>query len=358
MIKSITLNNFKCFEKVTLQTGELNVFSGLNGMGKSTVIQSLLLIEQSLQQGFLPQKVCLNGELVSIGQGKDLLYENATEDKICIGVETDSGKAQYDIQYEEKADVLESIAVGEENIDLTKGNFEYLNAERNAPKVIYEKSSFYVDSRKNLGVNGEYAVHYLLNHQGDSLEWGRERYADNTLKEAVQYWLHEISPNIKLDIDDIDNTNLTRIGYYYTDKGRTQNYRPTNIGFGVSYILPVIVALLKAKKGDIVIIENPEAHLHPQGQRRMGELIAECAGNGIQIFVETHSDHVLNGIRISAKNQIIDNRKIKLFFVKKEIKGDNCVHCIEEPHVLANGKLDRWPDGFFDEWEKALDEII
>lgn len=358
MIERIELNNFKCFEELMLDMGMLNVFSGLNGMGKSTVIQSILLIEQSKQQNYLPSKVCLNGELVNIGEGKDLLFENAKDENIKICLKTHLGSVRYEIDYNETADILDCDTTGDNGICMTEGNFEYLNAERNAPKVIYEKSSFFVDSRQNLGINGEYAVHYLLKHQGDKVSWGTDKYIDNTLKEAVQYWLNEISPNVKLDVMDIRNTDLSRIEYYYTDKGKTNNYRPTNIGFGVSYILPVLIALLKAKEGDIVVIENPEAHLHPKGQRKMGELIAECAGNGIQVFTETHSDHVLNGIRISVKKKKVLNTNVKLFYVEKKIVNDECVHGIQEPHILENGKLDYWPDGFFDEWEKALDEII
>lgn len=151
MIKKISLKNIKCFEDISFDFGQLNVFAGLNGMGKSTIIQSVLLIEQSRRQGFLPAKICLNGELVSIGEGKDLLFENADEDSLAIAIQTYSGNTQYNIIYKEKADVLDCVVTGTEEICLTKGNFEYLNAERNAPKVIYDKSSFYVDSRKNLG---------------------------------------------------------------------------------------------------------------------------------------------------------------------------------------------------------------
>ena len=90
----------------------------------------------------------------------------------------------------------------------------------------------------------------------------------------------------------------------------------------------------------------------------MGELISKCAANNIQVFVETHSDHVMNGIRIAVKNKIIYPNHVNfMFFSKQEINGI-MMHRIENPQINAEGKLDYWPDGFFDEWDKALDEII
>ena len=70
------------------------------------------------------------------------------------------------------------------------------------------------------------------------------------------------------------------------------------------------------------MLENPEAHLHPKGQRKMGELIAQCAANGIQIFLETHSDHILNGIRIAVKQKRLKGEDAKLFyFSRRESEG-------------------------------------
>ena len=106
------------------------------------------------------------------------------------------------------------------------------------------------------------------------------------------------------------------------------------------------------------MLENPEAHLHPRGQRKMGELIALCASKGVQIFLETHSDHILNGIRIAVKQKALKGDQVGLFYFSKNQEYDKTVHCVETPKINDNGRLDYWPDGFFDEWEKALDEII
>lgn len=156
----------------------------------------------------------------------------------------------------------------------------------------------------------------------------------------------------------IANTDLSKIGYYYAGSGQADVYRPTNIGFGVTYVLPVILALLKAETGSIVVLENPECHLHPKGQRMIGELIARCVSSGVQIFLETHSDHVLNGIRIAAKKELINHEDVALFFISRPIDSCDKQSIIQQPKILKNGKLDFWPDDFFDEWEKALDDIL
>lgn len=358
MIERIKLENFKCFSEIDISLNGLNVFSGINGMGKSTMIQSLLLLKQSMQQGYVPNAIALNGEYVNIGVGRDLLYENADNDKIVISLYENGNFHSANIVYRDDADVLELDGYDDRISELLECDFEYLNAERSAPQSIYPKSSYHVDSKAQLGVHGQYTVHYLSKYQDKKSGWYNVEGKELSIKEVVQYWLDLISPNVKVSAIGIENTDLTQLGYYYTDSEKSNVFRPTNVGFGISYTLPVIVALLKAMPGSILIIENPEAHLHPSGQRRMGELIARCASNDVQIFLETHSDHVLNGIRIAVKNNVLSSDKVKILFFKKVKKDERVVHTVETPELDQNGKMSYWPDGFFDEWDKALDEII
>ncbi len=355
MLEKIVIKNFKCFESLELPLKSLNVFSGLNGMGKSTVIQSLLVLKQSEQNNYLPKSICLNGIYVNAGMAQDVLYEYAENDLIELQLQERERSFITKVHYKKDADVLEADSSGNyQNISLFNEHFEYLNAERKAPQVIYPKSSYHIDSQAQLGVNGEYTVHFLCRYQDKSIAWDKDR----SLKEAVQFWLDMISPEVKFDVSEIENTDLAKLGFYYVDSTKSRLFRPTNVGFGISYVLPVIVALLKAESGSTLILENPEAHLHPKGQRRIGELIALCAANGIQIFMETHSDHILNGIRIAVKQKVLKGEDAKLFyFSRMEYKG-KMVHLAECPQIYDNGKLSYWPDGFFDEWEKALDEIL
>lgn len=360
MISNFELRNFKCFKHLVLRLGSLNIFSGLNGMGKSTVIQAYLLLRQSFLQHLLPYKVGLNGEYINLGTGKDVLFENADKEIINISINENNNAYTYIIEYNSISDTLSIVEPQELAPSICTDKFEYLNAERYSPQTIYPKSSYYVDYLNQLGINGQFAIHYLLNHEDEQANIKIPGSVDeeNSIKNVVQYWLNEICPGIKIDVNDIAHTDLAKIGYYFTEGQRSNIVRPTNIGFGISYVLPVILSLAKAQQGSILIIENPEAHLHPQGQRKMGELISMCAANNVQIFIETHSDHVLNGIRIGVKECLIDCNEVKLFYFDKELRENVSTHFVECPTIDNKGKLNYWPNGFFDEWEKALDKIL
>lgn len=152
--------------------------------------------------------------------------------------------------------------------------------------------------------------------------------------------------------------DLVNLEYsFVTGKHVSNKFRSTNVGFGLTYTLPVIVALLAAGKGSLIMIENPEAHLHPKGQVCIGELMAIAASSGVQVVVESHSDHILNGIRLAVYNQKIAPDKVMLhYFERKEINQGKT--SVVTPTIDQNGRIDRWPDGFFDVWDKCLETLL
>lgn len=355
MLNRIELKNFKCFSKLNLELSNLNVFAGLNGMGKSSVIQSILLYVQSKEQYNNLERIILNGNYVSLGTGKDVLFEDTSETSIGIRLFENDVLTDLELVYDPDSDVMELSVPISNTCNSLDRYFEYICAARLSPQTVYEKSSVHVNNDR-LGIYGQYTAHYLSIHQEDKID---DNGISRTLGQSVQAWLNEISPNVKFNTSPISNADLAQISYYYTglkDALKTNEYRPTNVGFGISYVLPIITALLKAKAGSVLILENPEAHLHPHGQRIIGELIALCASRGVQVFLETHSDHIINGIRVSVKNGVVASESIKLFYFSNG--DDPFSRNVDSPRILNNGRLDYWPDGFFDEWEKALDEII
>jgi len=370
MITKIRLNNFKCFEDETIKLTPLNLWTGLNGMGKSTAIQSLLLLRQNFEQGLLGNNdgMSLNGELVKIGNSKDLLYQYFKDHQIGIEI-TAEGNTPVSWLWNPKTDV-DHLPLKEKhgNLDdlfksaLFGSNFHYLNAERLGPRVYFETSTYNVINRKQLGTRGEFVANYLAESQNIPIPIPQLSHPASkglTLLEQVNAWMGEIRPGTRINFTNSQDMSLIGLTYQFiggTDTGN--NFRPTNVGFGLSFLLPILVAVLSSTPGSLIILENPEAHLHPRGQAEIGKLLAIAAANGIQIIVETHSDHILNGVRVAVKKQLIAPEQTTLLFFHGEVIDDQFKHYILNPKIDKNGRIDQWPDGFFDEWDRQLNELL
>ena len=372
MIKTVSIKNFKTLKDVSFDLKSLNLFTGLNGTGKSSFIQSLLLLRQSFfdtttVKGYLR----LNGSLVNIGTGKDALYQFAENENLEFKVQfkdfsytwgvSSNSDEDYLTPLERKKD-LEDIYQNLENNSLFNDEFQYLNAEHIGPQLEYATSQWAI-KKNQLGLKGEYAVHYLYSVGNrkeilfDNLHHSNSK--TRKLIQEVNAWLGEISPNIKINTTPIPNSDRLILGFQYATKDDvTASFKPPIVGFGIGYVLPVIVALLSAEKGKLIILENPEAHLHPKGQSRIGRLMALAAKNGVQILVETHSDHVLNGIRVAVKKEDISPDEVGVFYFDRKVEEREHQATIHSLKIDKNGRIDKWPEGFFDEWDNMLNELI
>jgi len=190
-----------------------------------------------------------------------------------------------------------------------------------------------------------------------------------TLKDEVNRWMSVVSPGVSISIqrEQCGDQELLVEMVGFGEGVEQRLFKPQNVGFGISYTLPVVVALLTAQPEDVIIIENPEAHLHPKGQAKMGELIARAAAWGVQLFVETHSDHVVNGIRAAVKDGIVKPADVNIAFFERnehEVPSeDGAAHQeiyseVRNIRVDKNGSLSEYPDGFLDEWNNQLMELI
>jgi len=367
MIRFIRMENFKCFETQKVELGALTLLSGLNGMGKSTILQALLLLRQSYQQGLLQKTgLSLNGDLVRIGTAQDALFEDAKEEKIGFEIGMANGnKGKWRFNYNEEADVLDlDQSPSNGNIyrsSLFEDDFHYLQAERLGPRRFFEMSVSQVQQHKQIGTRGEFTAHFLASYGAKKISkksLSHSKAESLKLRDQVEAWLEEISPGTRIHLGLHKGMDLVNLEYsFITGKHVSNNFRSTNVGFGLTYTLPVIVALLASAKGALIMIENPEAHLHPEGQVRIGELMALAASCGIQVVVESHSDHILNGIRLAVYNQKIAPDKVMLhYFERKEINQGKT--SVVTPTIDQNGRIDRWPDGFFDVWDKCLETLL
>lgn len=364
MITKLSLENFKCFEEMSLSLSNVNIFSGVNGMGKSTVLQSLLLLRQSYLRDHLTHGLYLNDRYVELGNAQDVLYEKAQNDTIKIKyVTSEKYEAEYAFQYRIDYDCLPMIYHATEGTDsiLFGDNFAYLSSFRIKPQDLYRIANEEELRKHEFGNNGEFALQYLGVFGDEPIANKNivlEKNTDSTLKDQTRIWLDKIAPGIWPQVIVNSQLRTSEVRYEFIEgKDKTGSYKSTNVGFGITYVLPIIVAILSAKKGDLILLENPEAHVHPAGQRALGELIALAGAGGVQLMVETHSDHILNGIRIAVKNKQITGENVKIAFFYKDM-SDSFKHKYTSPSILPDGRLDSWPEGFFDEWDKELYALI
>lgn len=363
MIQEIRIKNFKCFDMLSLPLCPVNVFTGLNGVGKSTVIQSLLLLRQSYLEQSSMNSLVLNGRYARLGNGQDVLYEKALEETVGLGFQSDMGDMWFEYDYVPDFDRLPMKFKKTEKIvgDLFQSRFLYLSAYRIEPKELYRITN--EDELRNceFGNNGEFALQYLSMYGNEAVKNSHvilQKEAGNGLINQLKAWMDRIAPGVMTGVTVNSKLRTSELRYEFVEgKEKTNSYKSMNVGFGITYVLPLIIALLSAEPGDIVVLENPEAHIHPAGQRMLGELIALTGCGGVQILVETHSDHIINGIRLAVKSKKISGSKVNLVFFYKD-STDSYRHKCVSPQIAPDGRLDIWPDGFLDEWDKALYELI
>ncbi|MFF0681840.1 DUF3696 domain-containing protein [Streptomyces tendae] len=393
MIDRLTLTNFKAFQHAEIPLGPLTLLTGLNSSGKSTVMQALALLRQSNMAGSLTNPwrfiengihipgmdgLLLNGELVGLGTGQDVLHEDfsGSAPMITLAVDEGSYRYSYTAAYAPEQNLLPLVETqlpsdteGPAHPGPTEAAlhpsyfrasyFQYLHADRITPAERYPRDHQVAIGRGFLGVRGEHAVNYLRHHARDEVPDGPLRHArakSPLLLDQVAAWMGELCPGVNLEAAPIEGTDTVRLSYGFGDAlTATRRRRPTNVGFGLTYALPIVVACLTAQPGGLILLENPEAHLHPQGQTRMAGLAAAAAAHGAQLIVETHSDHVLNGMRLAVKQGLLaPEQALVHFFRSTDGSGVEVI----TPHIDEDGQLDQWPMGFFDELENTLVQLL
>lgn len=403
MLNRITLSNFKCFKQRTqIDIERINLFTGINGRGKSTALQSMLLMRQSLEHNRNSRQIILNGECIEIGNFEDLknsstsigesillsfgyskddnnieitYYLNETEydktvaeiSKIFVSGKLNNSEIEFSllnkkegifIKYKEKKqeficnsffDLFIDNSTSSSEIEeisriLNFNKIHYVSADRIGPQDFYPKTSF--KDFPNVGSKGQFTINLLFkmkDHQVyDNLFIQKD--APNYLLDQTQAWLSFIFKGGKLNISDTE-ANILTLGMNHD--GSSTFYKPSNLGFGYSYILPIIVSGLLAGKEEILIVENPEAHLHSSSQSRLIKFLAMVSANGVQVFIETHSDHVLNALRVYIKQGEIESDDLNVYY----FQSDKQQQIIPIP-ILENGRIETWPTGFFDQMDK------
>lgn len=372
MIRKFSLSNFKLHENTDIDMRGLTILTGMNGMGKSSIIQSLLLLRQSFFSNDLESGLNLRGELCDLGIAGELACQSSEMHNLQVLLEFSNLKPlSYSFEY--PVNIMDTMLAADGQNDASREklnkyplfneNFQYIGAFRFGPQKSYNRDTSLVVAKKQISKmmgQCEYTVHFLEQYKNQPIpirELAIIEEADITpdyrLGEQVGRWLREISPYIKIDVKQEGEDFKLNYKFDRQENLITESMSAMNTGFGITYVLPILVALLSAKKDALLLIENPEAHIHPKGQAVLMKLIAKAVHAGVQVLLETHSDHIINGSLVAVNQCQIDKDELSLyFFDRDEYKHVAIAHHLqveEDGHVHLPP-----PENFFDQIELDL----
>lgn len=350
MIKNLKIEGLKSINNIDLNMKNLNLLLGTNSSGKSTIIQSILLASQSINTG----SSHLNGNLVSIGEFREARNFITNAKEIKIDLDTEHGI--YNVKFIEDIDsnngdsLIEIYSNNNEVRDfltIDKG-IHYLSASRIGHRDTYDKNF----SNISFGLDGEYVLDYFEKNKDAILD--NELIKDSsskTLESQVNHWLKYIV-NTSIITEDIRETDKVK-AKFESSSGR--QVRTKNIGSGLSYLISIIIMCLSMKKGSTLIIENPEIHLHPKAQSKLTELFVFIANTERQIILETHSDHIFNGLRVAIVQNEIDKGNVNISFLRLDDNGCSERHLID---IGKRGRINNYVEDLFDQFDIDLDRML
>lgn len=225
-----------------------------------------------------------------------------------------------------------------------------------------------------LGSKGEYTVAYLDEHGSDRIvcplpqrkadlvagdttvimvkDELYDEGEDRSLISAVHLWLRALGIAERVEIRPSGRV----LEFDLIDPQTRAKRDLTSVGVGASQILPVVVLCLLAKPGDLVLIEQPELHLHPGPQQVLGDFLLGISQTGRQLVVETHSEYLVNRLRLRMVEQELDQDPdaVRLLYAKRSSGATE----FEELRPDKRGMFDEWPEGFFDQSPKESEAIV
>ena len=377
MLQQIDLQFFKCFTLLKLPVGPLTLLSGANASGKSSVMQALVLLHQTIRDHEWSTRLMLNGTSIRLGTASDMI-DDIYGRRTC-GIALQDGEATYEWDFagdrsemsmavervqakdssEKHPDALRDLLPvafddhrGTASLANRLRRLTYLTAERLGPREHYALED--PQLAPVVGPTGEYAASVLYSG-GDLPVLDSLAVPDvpPTRLRQVEARMEQFFPGCALTVEKVSRASAVALGLRISNA--TDFHAPVHTGFGLTQVFPIVVAALSVGREDLLLIENPEVHLHPAGQARMGEFLAEVAAAGVQVILETHSDHVLNGVRRAVRRGALAPGDVALHFFRPRHDAErDGVAQVQSPHLDGEGNVDDWPDGFFDQFDKDM----
>lgn len=402
-IGGLSVENYKSFyERASIAIGQVTVLSGANSSGKSSIMEPLLLLKQTLDAATDPGPLELDGPNVSFTSFMGQMVSRGGSDVIHIGVSSTSGfsvNVEYMKPRGRPVRIRKQTVVDGDNVVVLTEQMSHTRLSqalpeqvqmiaKTAPRTIgklrfkVKRNRCFLDAalegtRFSLplypfgGFDGSpllEEIRGLLHVPASRYNLDRLRFAsgeitsfagefDDYTASILYYWQTSRSPKLQGVIEDL---RLLGVARRLSVKAKsdvelalsiavTDDSKPTtdieDVGFGVSQILPVIVALQAAADGRIVYVEEPESHLHPRAQHALALVIAKAAKRGARIILETHSPLLILGLQEAVATDQIESSQTQLHWFSLDSQGHS--H-IRSGHITPEGALEDWPADFSD----------
>lgn len=373
MYTQLVLKQFKCFaEEQRIPLSQITLLYGLNGRGKSSVLQSLLLLFQSMKNNNSVESLYLIGDVINLGKYTDVLNSGARENSFSIGLacKTENRTDTLDIEYSSAVDTpfvakMQNIVINDQSRSDSQASLDSTEEEGNkittslSDSVCLQmlKDINYIAANR-LGVSNlesRLGANVAITPRGENVLNVLASASPNLLKE-VEVSLSQILSGATLKINNEKEDSIEI--YMDSISNSKHTYKPINVGFGYGYILSLVVQTLIAPQNSILVVENPESHLHPGAQSRLMEfLVTQSVEKNLQLIIESHSDHIVNGVRIAVRKEKISSEKTSILHFSRDVQTEG-TPTVEEIFIDKRGNLSSYPEDFMDEWTKQLEQLM
>lgn len=388
MLTNFTLSGFRSWNaRTSLELAPLTVLAGANNTGKSSMIGALLALLQS-EQATSGERVLLSGDWIELGHYPEVLSPGA--DGFSIGIAGTRDGRVLDVVWdfhaaENRDQAVAKLARVEVAIDddvfalvpdvdavrlVREGGsseivsmphpgafrpisgalrplvpFGYAHVFNVGPwRAPSERLSPYRHGGNGpaVGKYGGNAAQLFFEHshlEADVLPSGE--HASGLWHAVDAWWRHILGVDVTVRVEEVRRAGFT----VKVDAPGAEGLSFSQVGFGLSQLWPILVASLVSRPGDLVIIETPEAHLHPAAQHRVAALFVELAKRGRQVIVETHSEHLVMAMSLAIKEGALPADDVAVHFFAQQ-EGQTL---IERIPIDASGRRLKAPEGFFDQ---------
>jgi AAA15 family ATPase/GTPase len=401
-ITNISISGFKSIaNECSIEVRPLTILAGANSSGKSSIMQPILLMKQTLESSTDYGALRLDGDNLSFTSAKQILsysLKGEQTDSLTIGLElADSSKFKSIFKkHPNKAiDLIETIYYEDSEIKATTGmsNTDVFESLPERIKTLYRPDNPSTLHNYVWGIYRHFCFNIFVNYEPNNLSpmtpfytpfsiftieipriihvqglrsltrilpvtGIRENFSgnfDKYIASLIYSWqtlesdklqslnacLYRLNLSKRIEATEVNDTQIELKVSRNFDSDDMVNI--VDVGSGVSQILPVLVALVAAEPDQLVYLEEPEIHLHPRAQANLGDIIVDAANRGVRVVLETHSDLLLRRIQSLVAEDKISPDKAILHWFSRDQNGFTQIATAE---MDSTGAFGDFPEDF------------